>query len=43
MQVGRVLTAQTLVTQMMEIDEKWGAITNYFTYTMQKKGEDERQ
>lgn len=42
-EVGRALTVETLVTQVMENEEKWGTITNYLTYTMQRKEEDEWQ
>lgn len=44
-EVGRVRTAESLVSQMMENEEKWAAITNSLTYTriMQKEEEDKRQ
>lgn len=43
-EVGRVLTAESLVTpQMVENEEKWCTLTNYHTYIMQRKKENERQ
>lgn len=40
-EIGRVLTADSLVSQMVE--NEWGAVRNYLTYIMQRKEEYERQ